>query len=70
MIFCFCSILVSKWYLIVHNISECKCHQDGSMGHLCDEKGVCSCEANFGGDKCNECKNGYYPFPTCNKGVK
>ena len=45
--------------------SVCDCNTLGSSNSLCDSKGVCTCKENISGDKCNECKNGYFGFPNC-----
>ena len=47
------------------NLPECKCDSDGSKDEKCDEKGQCTCKDCIVGDKCTECKNGYYKFPAC-----
>ena len=39
----------------------------GTVGNAntCDDKGVCECQGNVIGHKCNTCTAGNYPFPTC-----
>ena len=46
--------------------SECLCIPDGSIGIECTEvDGKCDCKENVTGDKCHECKAGYFNHPTC-----
>ena len=41
----------------------CDCDESGSIG--CDEKGTCLCKERISGKRCNQCKHGYYSYPTC-----
>ena len=43
--------------------SACECDETGSIG--CDEKGTCLCKERISGKRCNQCKHGYYSYPTC-----
>ena len=47
-------------------LSECKCNYGGTNGDAsCDETGLCNCKPNVVGQKCTQCKSGYYRFPEC-----
>ena len=50
------------------NILACDCDSQGSTGTSCALGGVCDCKANIMGNKCTNCKPGYYGFPEC-KGI-
>ena len=39
---------------------ECNCNVAGSTDTNCDLNGVCNCKINVDGDKCSECKHGYF----------
>ena len=40
----------------------------GSVNDHCDkDTGECTCKDNIGGEKCNECIDGYYGFPDCKR---
>ena len=41
----------------------------GSKDDICDDNGQCTCKGDFGGEKCNECKDKNLPFPVCKKGL-
>lgn len=45
-------------------ISACNC-KDGAINRSCDEYGKCECKDFFQGEKCGECKPGYFNYPTC-----
>ena len=45
--------------------SACNCNVEGSTGIICDDNGVCSCNANIINDKCDACAPGFFNFPTC-----
>ncbi|XP_046546817.1 laminin subunit alpha-5-like [Haliotis rubra] len=39
----------------------CGCETNGSVSNVCNKAtGVCTCKANSQGDKCTQCKEGYY----------
>ena len=40
----------------------------GTNDDFCDDDGKCTCNDNYGGDKCDECKEGFDGFPNCAKG--
>jgi len=46
-------------------ILACSCDSHGSIGVSCDGEGKCQCRENFDGIRCEQCKEGYYNFPTC-----
>ena len=50
---------------LLFHLSACNCNAQGSSGVTCDDSGVCSCNANIGGDKCDACNAGFSNFPTC-----
>ncbi|XP_077971460.1 laminin-like protein lam-2 isoform X1 [Styela clava] len=39
---------------------ECDCHAMGSHGEHCNESGICSCKDGVSGDKCDQCRTGYF----------
>ena len=41
----------------------CDCNPDGSVNHLCDDNGKCTCKENMTGDKCDRADDGFYGFP-------
>ena len=41
------------------------CNMDGSKDGSCDDKGKCTCQDNYDGQKCEKCKQGYEGFPKC-----
>ena len=46
--------------------SECQCDEDGSVNNSCtDDGGVCTCNANIIGIKCDTCETGWFGFPSC-----
>ena len=45
--------------------SACNCNAQGSSSSSCSDTGVCTCNANIGGDKCDACNAGLFNFPTC-----
>ena len=51
-----------KW--IFH--SECLCSDEGSLSCACtEEEGICHCKENIEGNKCDQCKPGYWSYPSC-----
>ena len=38
----------------------CNCDEQGSVHMDCNNQGVCECKTNVVGDKCNQCKAGYF----------
>ena len=46
-------------------ISACACNEHGSVDDFCNENGVCSCKENYGGEKCDQCVEGFFGFPEC-----
>ena len=49
----------------LHQFSACNCNAQGSSGSTCSDSGVCTCNANICGDKCDSCCTGHFGFPTC-----
>ena len=45
----------------------CDCNPDGSVNHLCDDNGKCTCNEHVVGDKCDSCAEGYANFPDCDQ---
>ena len=45
----------------------CACNTQGTVGNnnTCDNNGVCPCQENVQGHKCDKCSYGYSNFPTC-----
>lgn len=35
------------------------------MGISCNSEGQCLCTNNFDGKNCNQCKEGFYNYPSC-----
>ena len=52
-------------YYLTFQILACNCDVQGSIDVSCDDNGKCNCKVNFAGDKCNECADGYFDYPTC-----
>ena len=52
-------------YILI--LLECVCNKDGSNNAFCDDDGKCTCKGNYGGDKCDQCKEGF-TGPNCEKG--
>ena len=47
-------------------LSVCACSNVGSLSTFCRSRdGQCQCRRNFQGQKCNECRIGFYDFPSC-----
>lgn len=46
--------------------TDCNCNQLGTvLGSVCDNNtGYCQCKINVGGEKCEECLDGYHSFST------
>ena len=45
----------------------CDCNPDGSVNHLCDDNGKCTCNEHVVGDKCDSCATGYGDFFACDQ---
>ena len=45
----------------------CKCNSRGSRNSKCDLGGQCHCRPNIAGLNCDQCKPGYFAFPTCQR---
>lgn len=44
---------------------KCECDPDGSISSNCEkESGRCYCKDGVGGDRCDDCLQGYYGFST------
>ena len=50
---------------MLFQFSACNCNAQGSSSSSCSDTGVCTCNANIGGDKCDACNAGLFNFPTC-----
>ena len=50
---------------LLFHLLACNCNRVGSTGITCNDYGVCSCKANIINDKCTDCDDGYFNFPTC-----
>ena len=46
-------------------LPECDCNEIGSKNDICVTNGKCDCKSNFGGQKCDQCRSGFYMFPKC-----
>ena len=44
---------------------DCQCNENGSTSLNCDKAGKCDCKTNIGGDKCENCTDGFFRFPSC-----
>ena len=48
----------------------CECNVEGSDNpDTCDDNGKCTCKPNIGGDKCDQCNEGFVGFPNCQEGM-
>ena len=47
------------------NIVACNCNEFGANDSSCNNNGTCACKDNYGGDKCDYCKEGFFGFPNC-----
>ena len=57
---------VTKSVLFFFCPLACACNNLGSLSAFCRSRdGQCQCRRNFQGQKCNECRIGFYDFPTC-----
>ena len=57
-------ILLCTMYLCVY-VLDCQC-SSGSVNEICNKNnGACSCKTGFDGEKCDQCKSGFYGFPSC-----
>ena len=63
--FSWCKFIKILGLCLLFLLSACTCNAQGSSGVTCDDSGVCSCNANIGGDKCDACNAGFFNFPTC-----
>lgn len=46
----------------------CGCDTDGSLSFECSNfGGQCQCRDNVIGQKCTQCREGYYGFPRCKR---
>ena len=52
---------------MLFQFSACNCNEQGSSSSSCSDSGVCTCNANIGGDKCEACNDGLFNFPTCSR---
>ncbi|XP_010705705.1 laminin subunit alpha-2-like [Meleagris gallopavo] len=51
---------------IVHGCKPCDCSLVGALSSQCDlNTGCCFCRPEFSGDKCTECRLGYWNYPQC-----
>ena len=44
---------------------DCDCNADGSTSLQCKDDGSCDCKNYITGQKCDQCMENYYNFPTC-----
>ena len=52
--------------MIVNSINlDCNCNVDGSTSLQCKDDGSCDCNKYIDGDKCDQCMEQHYNFPTC-----
>ena len=52
--------------MIVNSINlDCNCNVDGSTTLQCKDDGSCDCNKYIDGDKCDQCMEQHYNFPTC-----
>ncbi|CAD5229337.1 unnamed protein product [Bursaphelenchus okinawaensis] len=42
--------------------TACNCNPLGSESEQCDEQGQCTCKPGVTGERCDQCKNGFYDF--------
>ena len=48
------------------NHIECECNEEGAVDNTCTEvDGKCACKEHIIGDKCAECEEEFFGFPTC-----
>ena len=50
---------------LLFHFLDCDCSPIGSLNNTCNAIGTCNCKAGFNGEKCDECKLGYFPYPYC-----
>ena len=55
----------SSTSLEICNILACYCNKQGSTSTQCNIDGKCYCKSDIIGNKCTDCKTGYYDFPEC-----
>ena len=57
--------IVDKFFIPLW-FSACACNSLGSLSMFCRSRdGQCQCRRKFQGQKCNECRIGFYDFPRC-----
>lgn len=60
-------MVLNSYYQGSLNLLACSCNVLGTTNNsqTCDQQtGNCFCKQNIEGEKCNECTNGFYLFPT------
>ena len=49
-------------------VVECDCYYNGTRNDAClPRNDACPCKYNFAGKYCNECRAGFFNFPSCTR---
>lgn len=55
-----------QFYSCFSSFQPCDCSLIGALSSQCDlNTGCCFCRPEFSGDKCTECRLGYWNYPQC-----
>lgn len=51
---------------MTHIPPACECNPVGSLDDACNRAtGQCSCGPNYGDRQCDQCRDGFFSYPTC-----
>lgn len=66
-LFCCCLFFRAKLkFSPCFSFQSCDCSPVGALSSQCDlNTGCCFCRPEFSGDKCTECRLGYWNYPQC-----
>ena len=52
----------------VCTISACNCDASGSTEEVCTKSlGNCLCKEGYGGERCDQCQDGWFGYPNCQR---